>query len=198
MAATITSIIGLQNLPNLQEFSADNNSLTTVDLSGLINLSVVDVSDNNFPGTSTNSLSSVNLTGCSYVDVLRLDDSDFSTGVPDISDLIALTNLDYDQCNISGNIDISYSTVLQFVDLSGNTNLTSVTITDAQPILTLFLSNCALTEQAVDDVLVTLSNNGQSNGVVNLDGGTNAIPSATGLAAKLVLEGNSWVVNVNS
>lgn len=196
--ATITSIIGLQNLINLGSFAADFNSLESLNLSNLSQLSYVDVSDNNFPGTSTNSLSSVNLTGCPYVDVLRLDDSDFSMGVPDISELIVLTNLDYDQCNISGNIDISYSNSLQFVDLSGNTNLTSVTITDAQPILTLFLSSCALTEQAVDDVLVTLSNNGQSNGVVNLDGGTNAIPSATGLAAKLVLEGNSWIVNVNS
>jgi hypothetical protein len=195
--ATITSIIGLQNLSNLQDFRADFNSLESLNLSGLINLSVVDVSDNNFPGTSTNSLSSVNLTGCSYVDTLRLDDSDFSTGVPDISDLIGLTNLDYDQCNISGNIDISYSNSLQLVDLSGNPNLTYVTISDAQPILTLNISDCGLTETAVDDILVALSNNGQPNGVVSLDGGTSATPSVTGLAAKLVLEGDGWVVNVN-
>jgi hypothetical protein len=49
----------------------------------------------------------------------------------------------------------------------------------------------------VDDILVVLSNNGVSNGTVYLAGGTNAIPSATGLAAKAVLEGNGWYVEIN-
>jgi hypothetical protein len=61
----------------------------------------------------------------------------------------------------------------------------------------LFASNCALTETAVDDILVVLSNNGVTGGNVELNGGTSAIPSATGDAAKLVLEGNGWDVFVN-
>jgi hypothetical protein len=59
------------------------------------------------------------------------------------------------------------------------------------------LFSCALTQQSVDNILVALSNNGVSNGYVQLEGGMNAIPSATGLAAKAVLEGNGWNVNVN-
>ena len=47
MQAKITSITGLQNLINLQTFIADNNSLTTIDLSGLTNLTYVELSSNN-------------------------------------------------------------------------------------------------------------------------------------------------------
>ena len=73
----------------------------------------------------------------------------------------------------------------------------SLIIADTQPIFYLDVNNCALTETAVDDILVILSNNGVSNGEVTLDGGTSATPSATGLAAKTVLEGNGWTVSVN-
>lgn len=197
MAATITSIIGLQNLPNLGNFYADWNSLESLNLSNLPNLYAVDVSDNNFPGTGTNSLSSINLSGCAGIDTLRLDDSDFSGGFPDISDLVVLSLIDVDQSNITGSINISYSNSLQFVDLFGNPNLTYVTISDAQPILTLNISDCGLTQTAVDDILVALSNNGQPNGVVSLNGGTSATPGATGLAAKLLLEADGWIVNIN-
>jgi hypothetical protein len=54
-----------------------------------------------------------------------------------------------------------------------------------------------LTQLAVDNILVALSTNGILNGSVEMDGGTNATPSGTGLAAKSVLEGNGWDVTVN-
>lgn len=198
MASSIVSITGLQNLPNLQSFDADFNGLQSVNLSGLTGLLYVDISDNNIPGGSTNSLTSVNLSGCTDLLELRLDDSDFSAGIPSLAGLTSLVLIDFDQCSISGVVDLSGLPALGELDFSGNTALTSIIIADSQQIFTFQGYDCALTETAVDDILVVLSNNGILTGGVDLTGGTNAAPSATGLAAKLVLEGNGWTVNVNS
>ena len=195
--AQIVSITGLQNLVNLQRIYIDWNSFQSVNLSNLPNLVEVDISDCDFPGTNTNSLTSVNLSGSTAIQQLRLDDSDFSGGVPNLSALTALQTLDLDQCNISGVLDLSGLTSLITLDVAGNLALTSVVIADSQPITDFNGIDCALTETAVDDILVVLSNNGQTGGNVDLSAGTSAPPSATGLAAKTVLEGNGWVVNVN-
>lgn len=60
------------------------------------------------------------------------------------------------------------------------------------------LSGCAFTEGGVDTILADLDTNGHTNGEVDLSGGTNAIPSAAGLASKANLEGKGWTVTVNS
>lgn len=197
MAAVITSITGLQNLPNLTNFNADFNGLQSVNLSGLTNLIYVDISDNDIPGNNIPSLTTVNLTGCTDLQELRLDDSEFSGGIPSLSGLTSLALIDFDQCSISGVVDLSGLPALADLDFSGNTALTSIIIADTQPIIDFNGFNCAFTETAVDDILVVLSNNGESNGYVDVSGGTSDIPSATGLAAKLVLEGNGWTVDVN-
>lgn len=197
MAASIVSITGLQNLPNLQGFYADWNGLQSVNLSGLTNLAFVDISDCDVPGTSIPSLTTVNLTGCTSLQQLRLDDSEFSGGIPNLSGLTSLSLIDFDQSGVSGVVDLTGLPALADLDFSGNTALTSIIIADTQPIIDFNAFNCGLTETAVDDILVVLSNNGLSNGYVALDGGTNAIPSVTGLAAKTALEGNGWAVNTN-
>jgi len=198
MAASIVSITGLQNLTNLQDFNADWNGLQSINLSNLLSLTGVDISDNNIPGTGTNSLTSVNLSGCTALQTLRLDDSDFSAGIPSLVGLTSLSIIDFDQCSISGVVDLSGLPALTELDIFGNTALTSIIIADTQPISNFYASDCALTETAVDNILVVLSNNGISGGDVELDGGTNAIPSATGLAAKSALEADGWYVAVNS
>jgi len=197
MAAVITSITGLQNLPNLTNFNADWNGLQSVNLSGLTNLIYVDISDNDIPGSNISSLTTVNLTGCTALQELRLDDSEFSGGIPSLAGLTSLSLIDFDQSGISGVVDLSGLPALADLDFSGNTAITSIIVADTQPIIDFNAFNCALTETAVDDILVVLSNNGESNGYVDVSGGTNAAPSATGLAAKLVLEGNGWTVTVN-
>lgn len=195
--AQIVSITGLQNLVNLQGIFIDWNAFQSVNLSNLPNLVEVDISDCDIPGTNTSSLTSVNFSGSTAIQQLRLDDSNFSGGVPNLSALTALETLDLDQCGISGILDLSGLTSLINLDVSGNTAMTSVVIADSQPITDFNGIDCALTETAVDDILVVLSNNGQTGGNVDLSAGTSAPPSATGLAAKAVLEGNGWVVNVN-
>jgi Leucine-rich repeat (LRR) protein len=198
MAAVITSITGLQNLFNLQNFNADYNGLQSVNLSGLTNLLYVDISDNDIPGTGTSSLTSVNLSGSTALQELRLDDSDFSAGIPSLAGLTSLNLLDLDQCSISGVVDLTGLSALQELDIAGNTELTSIIIADTQPILYFYASNCDLTETAVDDILIVLSDNGLANGEIDLAGGTNAIPGVQGLDAKSALEANGWSCDVNS
>ena len=200
MAAPIVSIIGLQNLSNLQNFNADWNSLVSVNLSGLANLTYVDISDCEEPGGGNNSLTSVNLSGCTALEQLRMDDSDFSGGFPDLSGLNSLFYFDADQCGIVGTVDLSGLPSLNGFDLNGNSQLTRVIISSSQLLgdgWSIYLYDCGLTQLAVDNILVALSTNGVLNGSIEMDGGTNAAPSATGLAAKSVLEGNGWEVLVN-
>lgn len=78
-----------------------------------------------------------------------------------------------------------------------NTILTHINITGSVSLNDVQLNNNALTEASVDHVLVTLDQNGLSNGNVDLSGGTNATPSAIGLAAKTSLEGKGWTVTIN-
>ena len=198
MSAAITSITGLQNLNNLQRFVADWNSLSSVNLSGLTNLTYVDISDNEVPGTEgQRSLTSVNLTGSTALEELRLDDSDFSAGIPNITGLTSLQWLDMDQCGITGNVDLSMLPELYGFDLSGNTGLTSVTLFE-QVLENVIINNAALTEASVNDILAWLDGGGVLNGYVELSGGTNAAPTGDGLTAVTNLEGKGWSIFVNS
>jgi len=201
MQAKITSITGLQNLINLQTFIADNNSLTTVDLSGLTNLLYVDISDNDIPGGGPKSLTSVNLSGCTALEELRLDDSDFSAGIPNLRGLDNLRWIDLDQCDITGFVDLSFLISLEGFDLNGNIGITNVTISRSQPLgdgYEVLLNNNDLTQTAVDNILVELAANSINNGYVQLDGGTNAVPGAAGLAALTTLTGKGWSYDVNT
>lgn len=56
--------------------------------------------------------------------------------------------------------------------------------------------NCGLTQAMVDAALVDTDVSGASNGTLNL-GGTNAAPSAVGLAAKANLIARGWTVTTN-
>jgi hypothetical protein len=197
MAAVITSIIGLQNLTNLQNFNADWNGLTSVNLSNLPNLTYVDISDCDIPGSSAPSLTSVNVSGCTALEELRLDDSNFSGGFPNLSGLDALIYMDFDQSGITGSVDISNHPVLEGFDFSGNTGLTELIISNAQPLggngYELLVYNCALTQTAVDNILVALSESAVTGGYVDLSGGSNASPSQTGIdAANVLVEDKNW------
>lgn len=195
MATTITSVTGLQNLTNLQRFNADWTSLQTVDLSGLTQLTQVDISDTIRLDNEGPSLTSVNLTGCTLLSELRLDDSDFSEGIPNITGLTNLFYLDMDQCGISGDVDLSMLTSLGGFDLSGN-NITSVTLPESNiDNVTLYDNN--LSESEVDNVLQWLDGSGVANGYVDVSGSGNAAASSAGLTAKANLQSKGWDVYVN-
>jgi hypothetical protein len=196
-SANVTEARGLQKLVNVDRIEIDNNALTSIDVSGLTNLTNLDVSDCVIPGSGgTKSLTSVNLSGCTALTTLYLDGSNFSTGRPNISGLTNLLTLDMDQCGIAGAIDIPASlTSLASLDLSGNA-ITLITLPQSN-LINVRLQGNALTEEAVDHVLEWLDNSEVENGYVNLSDGTNAVPSSTGSTAKTNLEGKGWEVIVN-
>jgi hypothetical protein len=177
MGAQITSITGLQNLTNLQDFRADWNALETIDLSGLTNLTYLDVSDCDELGST--GVKSMNVTGCTALESLYIDDNDFSAGFPDLSDCTSLTYFDADQCSIQGSIDLSNLPALTGFDLNGNTDLTEVIISSTQPLgdgQNVNLGGCSsLTQTALDNILQQIASSSVSNGY--MDFGNTTIPS---------------------
>ena len=84
--------------------------------------------------------------------------------------------------------------------IQDNVALTDITIssTGFTAIGDYYFNNNALSEETVDNILIAFDNSGIENKTILLDGGTNSVPSASGLIAKSNLEGKGWIVNVNS
>jgi hypothetical protein len=199
----IRAFSNLQQFTNLLEFEADDNYLVSADFSGMSSLIDINIGDSKFSPGGADSLTSVNLTGCVNLEILELDDSDFSGGLPSLAGLNNLRYIDVDDCAISGTVDLSTFLFLERIDFSQNLGLTSLTISSAQPLggvgNPIMLYDCALTEASVDSILVALDGNGIIDGYVDLSnqsGGTNSAPSAIGLAAATSLIGKGWVVIV--
>lgn len=57
--------------------------------------------------------------------------------------------------------------------------------------------NCALSQQSVDNILISINSTGTSNGTLNLNGGTSSPPSSSGLSARSSLISRGWTVSVN-
>lgn len=197
----ISAFSNLQVFTDLVQLDSDNNFLTSADFSGMTSLTQIDVSDCEDPVTGNECLTAVNLTGCTGLQILNLDDSEFSAGLPSLAGLTSLTRLDVDGSQLSGTIDLSILPNLENCDLSDNSGITNVIISNTQPIgnggSNLNINGASLTQESVDAILVALSENGADGNYVNLADGTSAAPSATGLAAKAVLEGIGWAVFVN-
>ncbi len=204
MGAGLTSITGLQNLTNLQDFRADWSFLTSIDLSGLSNLTYVDVSDQDAVVGGAGCLASIDLSGCTSLQSLYIDDNDFSAGFPDLSDCTSLQYFDFDQSNLVGSVDISNLPALEGFDFNGNTGLTEVIISRTQPLgdngRELLFNDCALTQTAVDNILLELASGSISNGYVRLDNnngdGTNATPGEAGRESIFVLNARGWSLDV--
>jgi hypothetical protein len=202
MSAPIKTLTGLQNLPNLRELRADWNALESIDLSGCTNLEWIDISDCDLTDGSGNpSLTQVNITGCTSLIELRVDDSDFSqNGIGSIIGLAGASSLvavDLDQCGISGAVDLSSLSSLETLDLSGNTGITSVSISISKPILNLYLGGCALTQSAVNSIVTQLAASTIISGYLDVSSGTNASPSVAASAALATLDSKSWGQSYN-
>ncbi len=203
MGAGLTSITGLQNLTNIQNFRADWSFLTSIDLSGLSNLTYVDVSDQDAAVGGANCLASINLSGCTSLQSLYIDDSDFSAGFPDLSDCTSLRYFDIDQSNLVGSVDLSNLPALEGFDMNGNIGLTEVIISRTQPLgdngTEILLNDCALTQTVVDTILLELASGSVSNGYIQIDAGdngTNAAPGQVGRDSLFILNGRGWSFDV--
>jgi hypothetical protein len=98
---------------------------------------------------------------------------------------MAFTSLDFTGITTMTEL-FNANTGLQHINITGCVNLDDVE-----------LDNNDLTEASVNHVLITLDDNGLSNGRVGLSGGTSATPSGLGLAAQASLVIKGWAVFVN-
>jgi hypothetical protein len=149
---------------------------------------------------SSNTFASVNLAGCT-----ALTYADFSNAQDTI-----VTSADFSGCSSLGTLYINHLenggvTTVSISDCSALVNfsfegagLTSITLPASAPIAFFSLNNNALPQSEVDAILAYLDAGGLSEGIVDLSAGTNAVPSAAGLASQASLEGKNWQVNVNS
>lgn len=176
-----TDLVSL-SMPNLKvvlssQFSVAATGLTALNLNNLIftqNLAFFNLS----------SLAFLNLPSLKYVNTLVVSSS---TGIANIN-LGALVKT-------YGNITINNCAFLDTITLSNGIIQIGGNFVAA---------SCALTQVSVDNILVKLAAlNGTGgtvsydNKTVNLAGGTNAAPSATGLSAKAVLQARGCTVTHN-
>jgi len=104
--------------------------------------------------------------------------------------------------NISSNpqltdIDLTALASALYLGITSNPALTNITLTSAFLGTEIQMNDNALDQSCVDAVLVALDTAGQSNGNLDLTGGTNATPSGTGLSAVASLQGKGWTVSHN-
>jgi hypothetical protein len=99
-------------------------------------------------------------------------------------------NMEFNSLDFTGITTITElyhaNTGLQHINITGCVNLNDIEI-----------DNNALTQASVDHVLITLDDNGVTNGYVDVSGGTNSVPSVAGAAAEASLILKGWTVNVN-
>jgi len=118
-----------------------------------------------------------------------------------ILDLSSLENVGI-ALNIGNNlllpqVDLSSLIFAPGLNVNGNPALTNVILTSVFVGLEIHLNDNALSAMSVDAILVAIDNAGQSNGVLDLSGGTNAQPSVVGLTAVASLQGRGWTVSHN-
>lgn len=179
-------LTGDQNLRKVYGNGATLDSLTLTDCTAITEIYL----------NSLVSLTSFAFGGCAALQLIELDG--FTLNGLTIPDLPALTDFALSNSANLTTLTMGASPLLLNLTAQSNALLTSFGIGGCTGVTSLYLDGCALTEGAVDAILAALDTNGLSNGEVDLSGGTNAIPSAAGLASKASLEGKGWTVTVNS
>jgi hypothetical protein len=113
---------------------------------------------------------------------------------------ILLTNVQaYDNSGLTSAVfaDGAFSDNDTYLDLHDCT-LASITLPTTNGLIYVDLSGNALDTAQVNSVLENLAGNSIADGIVNLSGGTNGVPSGGGSTAVTTLEGRGWTVTVNS
>lgn len=207
---------GLSNITNLSDCTAleywysSGTNLSNIDLSNNTNLIFCDtdssyalislnVSNTNIKFLNSSScgvMTSLNITGCTHLEKIYLGGNS-SLNSPDFTDATALYELD---CSSTGFTvcDLSNCLLLNNVNFDACTNLTSLTIGDNGLIL-LNCNNCALDLASIDSILALIDANDNSNGYLNLSGGTNTIPTGGATNSNyLSLLTKGWTVYINT
>jgi hypothetical protein len=176
------------------------NSLTTfplIDVSSGINFyrAWISTGITSFPLLDVSSGTNFNATWAFNYSLTSFPLLDVSSGTTfsDCWELcISLTS--FPPLNFSSAINLNYAwygcSSLSSFPASVFDNCTATSFTDAW-------HNCALNQQSVDNILISINTAGQSSGTLGINGGTSSPPGPTGLAAKLSLVSRGWTVTTN-
>ena len=200
----------MQSVTDLQSFISFMPNLTFIDCSEWDISSVTTLS-----GFSTNSakLEVLNTANWSTNLVSRIDG--FTDGCSKLTQLDVrnwnvslVTNADFfiRNCPLLTSLDLSnweldsLLTASAFADGCSSLNTVIVDTTFSNNICDDYenaFRGCALNQDSVDAILVSINNAGTSNGILGIQGGTNATPSIIGQVATDALRTRGWTVTLN-
>ena len=157
------------------------------------------VTVNGLPDYTLDSSAEVSVvdTGVIYGNVAITNNADLTDiSFPDL--LVVTGNVSSDTPNSAlTTLDLSAATVMGFVHIGNNTALTEATFASLKGTAYALFYNCALTQASVDAIIAAAVAGGATYGGLDLSGGTNAIPSATGIAGLQTLMARGWEFNTN-
>jgi hypothetical protein len=145
----------------------ESTTLTSINASGLTNLSYFSIYQNTL-------LTSVNVNGLVFLKYFYLGECPSLSVAPNLSSLLSIIELQI------------YST-----------SITSVSIPPATTIKYIYFYDNDLDQTSVDNTFVNADLGGVLNGNLIINGGTNAVPSSIGLAAKANLITKGWYIVTN-
>ncbi len=178
---------------NVDYVGASNQSVNDVDLPiEMIDLEYVDLSDNNLTTFDT---------FAEWVLLTHIDLSDNTlTTFTTRSEWILLEHLNVENNSLTAITTYNTWNHLNYFSVSNN-NITTITAHATWSLsssVNFEASGCAISSSTIiDNILVALDTAGYTSGLVDLSGGTNAVPSATGITAKESLEARTVIVLVN-
>lgn len=117
-----------------------------------------------------------------------------SIAILNVTALTALTSLTCSENNLS-TLDIAALTLLTVLYANDN-SIPSLEFAALILLTTIECHDNGMNETNVDKILADLVTAGANNGTIRMDG-TNAAPSAAGLANKTILEGRGWGVTTS-
>ena len=213
--------INVANASELIALNFDGTGLTTVDFTGATALD--SFSGMNCPSlTSINMSGATNLTGFSIMDCPGVTSLNLTANVALITAVISgsgISIIDFTTCpnmlglyaigcpNLTAINGLRNKTALISVDITGSPKLASVDVTGCTTLQQINAANCNLDQATVDTMLIQCSANKNvtvySTGTVDVQAGTNAVPSLSDSAVQYALYNLQynplpWVVFYNT
>lgn len=169
---------------------SSKNLFGLVDLSKLVNVTIVYLSTNTFSGC-------LDLTHNTLLQTFYASNNFFG-GTLDLSLNTQLQTLQVGNNQLTGSINITTNTSLITAGFTSN-QFSGFTGTVANTVDNFQAQNNLLTQAAVDAILLAFVNANRTTGlrILNLGGTGNAAPSVTGLGYKSTLTSRGWTVTHN-
>jgi hypothetical protein len=177
----------------IRSFLANDNDFSgSISNYNLGNLEYFDVSGNYLTGSTTNLSQSFNIY---YYDVAN---NKLSGSISSVTNAYNLRTFACDNNYLTGSIpNFNTNFILDYVSVRNNQLDRYISGSVSSTLLHFDAFNNKLSQSSVDGILRDLSQASGSNGYVDLQGGTNITPSATGLTYATILTNRGWNIKVN-